>query len=355
MARRSSVALQFRAESYDHPDGTVDGGTVMTWIDKTAYAAAASWSGTNVVTSYVGNMHFAHPVPVETRVVVQARVVHTGATSIHVQTRVILPDLPGGPAGSAEAAGGVSAAGVSRGAAGGGGAAGATGADGAGTEPPSAEPVVCTECVMVYVSVDERHRAQPVRPWEPDTPAQMERERLAKIRSHMRREVEELIASAPRPEGSTAERIVLRFLAATKDVYPGETIQGGAVMRWIDEAADVCASRWCGESVVAVFAGGVRFYEPVHVGDLVELEARLVHTGPRSMHVSVQARAGDRRNPVPSLIAHGLAVMVATGEDGRAQEIRQWVPTTEADRVIERRAVELVGLRNRFAHEWAAG
>ena len=47
--------------------------------------------------------------------------------------------------------------------------------------------------------------------------------------------------------------------------------------------------------------------------------------------------------------------MVATGEDGRAQEIRQWVPTTEADRVIERRAVELVGLRNRSAHEWAAG
>lgn len=338
MARRSSVALQFRAESYDHPDGTVDGGTVMTWIDKAAYAAAASWSGTNVVTSYVGNMHFAHPVPVETRVVVQARVVHTGTTSIHVQTRVILPDLPGGPAGSAEAAGGVVAAGVA-----------------AGSGESSTEPVVCTECVMVYVSVDEQHRPQPVTPWEPATPAQMERERLAKIRSHMRREVEELIASAPRPEGSTAERIVLRFLATTKDVYPGETIQGGSVMLWIDEAADVCASRWCGESVVAVFAGGVRFYEPVRVGDLVELEARLVHTGPRSMHVSVQARAGDRRNPVPSLIAHGLAVMVATGEDGRAQQIRQWEPTTEADRVLERRAVELVGLRNRSAHEWAAG
>ena len=42
---RSSVALQFRAEAYDHPDGSVDAGTVMTWIDKTAYAAAARLDG----------------------------------------------------------------------------------------------------------------------------------------------------------------------------------------------------------------------------------------------------------------------------------------------------------------------
>lgn len=331
MARRSSVALQFRAESYDHPDGTVDGGTVMTWIDKAAYAAAASWSGTNVVTSYVGNMHFAHPVPVETRVVVQARVVHTGTSSIHVQTRVVLPDLPAG----GEEPG-----------------AGAAGPGGTG-EP--AEPRVSTECVMVYVSVDEQGRPQPVRPWEPSTAAQLERERMAKMHSHMRREVERLFAEGPQAADSTAETIVLRFLAATKDVYPGATIQGGAVMRWIDEAADVCASRWCGQPVVAVFAGGVRFYDPVRVGDLVELEARLLHTGPRSMHVSVRARAGDRRSADPQLIAHGLAVMVSTGEDGRAVEVPQWTPVTEVDRVLERRAVELVGLRNRADQEWAAG
>lgn len=313
---RSSVSLYFRAESYDHPDGAVDAGTVMTWIDKTAYAAAASWSGSNVVASYVGNMHFRNPVPPETRVAVQARVVHTGRTSVHVQTRVVLPE----------------------------------------ERDENGKSVVCTECVMVYVAVDAEGIPVPVRPWEPGTPEEIERNRLARMRGTMRRDIEEAMVSAPAPKGEmTAETVVLRFIATTREVYPGEKIQGGAVMRWIDEAANVCASRWSGLPVVAVFAGGVRFYQPVRVGDLMELEARLVHTSARSMHVSVRARAGDRREREPRLIAHGLTVMVSTGPDGKAVPVRQWQAVTEQDRELEHRALELVGLRNKAAHEWAGG
>ena len=36
-------------------------------------------------------------------------------------------------------------------------------------------------------------------------------------------------------------------------------------------------------------------------------------------------------------------------------EVPQLTPVTEVDRVLERRAVELVGLRNRADQEWAAG
>jgi acyl-CoA hydrolase len=312
---RSSVALQFRAEAYDHPDGSVDAGTVMTWIDKTAYAAAASWSGGDVVGSYVGNMHFANPVPVETRVIVEARVVHTGRTSVHVQTRVLLPD----------------------------------------TRDENGKAVVCTECVMVYVAVDPAGAPIPVRPWEPGTEEDREHEQMAMARQTIRREIEEALVGAPFLGEMTAETVVLRFIANTREVYPGEKVQAGAVMRWIDEAADVCASRWSGLPVVAVFAGGVRFYQPVRVGDLMQIEARLVHTSPRSMHVSVRARAGDRREREPKLIAHGLTVMVSTGADGKAVPVKQWRAVTEQDQSLERRALELVGLRNKASHEWAGG
>lgn len=313
MPTHSSIALQFRAEAYDHPEGTVDAGTVMTWIDKTAYASAASWSGTNVVSSYVGNMNFSHRVPVETRVVVQARVVMTGRTSVHVQTRVVLPEV----------------------------------------RDAQGKATVSTECVMVYVAVDARGTSIPVRPWVPQTPEEEERQRLARIRGSIRGEVEAAMVDAPAPEGDlTAESVVMRFVANTREVYPGEKVQGGAVMRWIDEAANVCAARWSGASVVAVFAGGVRFYQPVRVGDLVEIEARLVHTSARSMHLSVRARAGDRRERETRLIAHGLTVMVHTGPDGRAAPVPPWVPQTESDRALERRALELGELRNKSAHDW---
>ena len=123
----------------------------------------------------------------------------------------------------------------------------------------------------------------------------------------------------------------------------------------LDEAANVCASRWSGLPVVAVFAGGVRFYQPVRVGDLVEIEARLVHTSARSMHVSIRARSGDRREREPRLIAHGLTVMVSTGTNGKAVPVKQWRAVTEQDQSLERRALELVGLRNKASHEWAGG
>ena len=37
----------------------------------------------------------------------------------------------------------------------------------------------------------------------------------------------------------------------------------------------------------------VRFYQPLRIGDLVEVEARLLYTGNSSMHISVHVRSGD--------------------------------------------------------------
>src|SRR5690625_2034336 len=66
MRSRSSITLHFRAEAYDHPSGYVDAGTVMSWLDKAGYAAAATWAGSNVVATYIGNMRFGHPAQGDT-------------------------------------------------------------------------------------------------------------------------------------------------------------------------------------------------------------------------------------------------------------------------------------------------
>lgn len=56
-------------------------------------------------------------------------------------------------------------------------------------------------------------------------------------------------------------------------------MHSGVVMEWIDEAATLVAERWNQGSAVAVYAGGVRFHQPLHVRDLVEVQAWLIHTG----------------------------------------------------------------------------
>jgi 4-hydroxybenzoyl-CoA thioesterase len=145
---------------------------------------------------------------------------------------------------------------------------------------------------------------------------------------------------------STAPSVVLRFLAAPTDVNWGGKVHGGIVMRWIDEAAHVLVTEWTGDAAnIAVYAGGVRFYQPLRIGDLVEVEARLIYTGHTSMHVSVHVRSGNPAELERRLTTHCLIVFVALSPEGTAVEARAWEPTTEEDVHLFEHAKHLIELR----------
>ena len=64
-------------------------------------------------------------------------------------------------------------------------------------------------------------------------------------------------------------------------------VHGGAVMKWIDQAGYSCASAWCEQYCVTVYVGGIRFIKPVLIGDMVRIDAQLIHTGNTSMHIAI--------------------------------------------------------------------
>ena len=154
-----------------------------------------------------------------------------------------------------------------------------------------------------------------------------------------------MAAQAYTDEG-TAPRVVLRFLAAPTDVNWGGKVHGGIVMRWIDEAAHVLATRWTGSAAnVAVYAGGVRFYRPLRIGHLVEVDARLLHTGSTSMHISVHVRSGDPATSDMDVTTHCLIVFVPLTASGQAAPAPSWTPVSDEDVALERHALHLVELR----------
>src|SRR4028119_2083124 len=87
--------------------------------------------------------------------------------------------------------------------------------------------------------------------------------------------------------------ITLRFLAEPTAVNFGGKVHGGAVMKWIDQAGYTCAVGWSGQYCVTVYVGGIRFYQPIFIGHLVEVRARLIFTGRSSMHIAVDVSARD--------------------------------------------------------------
>lgn len=285
--------------------GSVSGGRVMEWIDRAGYACAVGWSGRYCVTVYVGNVRFTRPVAIGDLVEATARLVYTGRSSMHILVTV----RSGSPRGH------------------------------------ELEPA--TECLMVFVAVGDDGRPTPVPELPDGDDEDMAQKEAAVRRIDVRAQISAAMAEQSYTEASTAPRVVLRFLAAPSDVNWGGKVHGGIVMRWIDEAAHVLVTQWIGDAAnVAVYAGGVRFYQPLRIGDLVEVEARLIYTGRTSMHISVHVRSGSPTGAERRLTTHCLIVFVALTSDGRSTAARTWQPATEEDVNLFEHARHLIELRS---------
>src|SRR5690242_14475229 len=68
--------------------GFVTGATLLDWIDRTAYTVAAQWSGRPCVAASVGTFHLDRPIAVGELVELNASLVYTGHSSMHILVTV---------------------------------------------------------------------------------------------------------------------------------------------------------------------------------------------------------------------------------------------------------------------------
>ena len=91
--------------------------------------------------------------------------------------------------------------------------------------------------------------------------------------------------------------ITFQFISEPSDVNYGGNVHGGSVMKWIDQAGYACATTWSGNYSVTVYVGGIRFYEPIKIGEIVKVEARVIYTGSSSMHISINVFSRNLKQP----------------------------------------------------------
>lgn len=151
--------------------------------------------------------------------------------------------------------------------------------------------------------------------------------------------------SAPQRE------ITLRFLAEPQDVNFGGKVHGGAVMKWIDLAAYACAAGWSSRYCVTAYAGGIRFVAPIHVGNLVEVEAKVVYTGRTSMHIALTVHASDPKSLNRRLTTRCIVIMVAVDESGHPVDVPTWEPISEKDKKQYEAAAKLMEMRKKIDEE----
>ncbi|MFT6916962.1 MAG: acyl-CoA hydrolase [Motiliproteus sp.] len=149
-------------------------------------------------------------------------------------------------------------------------------------------------------------------------------------------------------------KITLRFLSEPADVNFGGKVHGGAVMKWIDLAAYACGAGWSGKYCITAYAGGIRFVQPIHVGNIVEVGAQVIYTGRSSMHIGIDVRAGDPTNSERQLTTHCIVIMVAVDDQGKPTPIPEWTPETPKDIHLQQSAIRLMEMRKKIGAEMQA-
>ena len=142
-----------------------------------------------------------------------------------------------------------------------------------------------------------------------------------------------------------AAEITLRFLAAPTDAGQSGSVSAGRVLEWIDKAGYAAAAGWSGTYAVTAYVGNVRFTRPVEVGELVEVTARVVHTGRSSMHITVDVASGQPRTREMAPATRCLIIFVAVDEQGRSTPVPPFVPRTQGQELEERWAARRADLR----------
>lgn len=124
-------------------------------------------------------------------------------------------------------------------------------------------------------------------------------------------------------------RMVFPIFPADTNHYG--TLFGGQAVAWIDQAAFICATRWCRRKVVTVHFGEVSFHHAVRQGSIIELVARLVRTGRSSMHIAVELwwEPMDRDERV--LACQAECILVALDEYDRPVAVPQLEPATNEE------------------------
>ncbi|WP_286263326.1 acyl-CoA thioesterase [Thalassotalea atypica] len=134
--------------------------------------------------------------------------------------------------------------------------------------------------------------------------------------------------------------VEFRFLAEPTDVNFGGKVHGGMVMKWIDQASYACAAQWSKHYCVTVSANAIRFIRPILVGQLITVEARIVHTGKTSMHIYVVVRAVDPKAEKAAITNRCFITFMAVDDAGFPVSVPSFTPENKEDIQLEQVAIQ---------------
>ncbi len=151
------------------------------------------------------------------------------------------------------------------------------------------------------------------------------------------------------PEGKkvSESRVSLAQIMLPEDTNPAGNVHGGTIMKLVDNAAFVSASRHCRRNVVTVSMDSMSFHSPVYLGDLLFLKASVNMTGRSSMEVGVRVESEDTLTGEVRHTGSAYLTFVALDHRGKPAPVPPVIPETPDEKRRFKEAKERAALRKK--------
>lgn len=136
----------------------------------------------------------------------------------------------------------------------------------------------------------------------------------------------------------------------TEMVFPNDTntlsnLMGGNLMRLIDIAGAICAQKHSNRIVVTASVDNVSFVNPIPLGNVVTLEAKITRAFNTSMEVAVDIFSENIPAGTKDKTNQAFLTFVAVDQSGRPIEVSEAIPETEEEKMQYQKALQRRQLR----------
>ncbi|MBT9502313.1 MAG: acyl-CoA thioesterase [Burkholderiaceae bacterium] len=131
-------------------------------------------------------------------------------------------------------------------------------------------------------------------------------------------------------------------------------VHGGTILKFLDQVAYACASRYAARYVVTLSVDQVMFREPIHVGELVTFMAAVNHTGTSSMEVGIKVLTENIRSQAVRHANSCYFTMVAVDDERKPVAVPALQPSTPEEQRRHAAAEMRKQLRREFGTRFEA-
>jgi acyl-CoA hydrolase len=138
----------------------------------------------------------------------------------------------------------------------------------------------------------------------------------------------------------------------TEMVLPNDTntlgnLMGGRLLHWMDIASAISAHRHCGRVVVTASVNNVSFNQPIHLGEIVTMEAKVSRAFTSSMEVYIDVWVENNTTGEKKKCNEAIYTFVAVDQLGNPINVPQLVPETDEEKkrfdgALRRRQLSLI-------------